>query len=238
VLAEKLPELLDFSKDLTSLEAATKIQLKYLAEEMQAISKGLEKVVQELTASENDGPVSEDFSKTLKEFLGFAEAEVRSLASLYSAVGRNADALALYFGEDPARVPFEQVVSTLLNFVRMLTRAHEENCKQIEFEKKKVEKEAENEKKDFAVSLSSEKLCGALLMSSLELERVKSRVIEGLKGSDVIVEGASSIELDLNDLTGEEDELLCEPGVPWLCSPSYVATTKDLSSTHLCTCNM
>ena len=70
----------------------------------------------------------------LKEFLGFAEAEVRSLASLYSGVvclsflskfllcsqdkkhisklgrfqGRNADALALYFGEDPARTPFEQ----------------------------------------------------------------------------------------------------------------------------------
>lgn len=95
MLAEKLPELLDFHKDLGSLEAATKvfsflfycyislrwfqfflfefwcklsykldfiqIQLKYLAEEMQAVSKGLEKVVQELTASKNDGPVSENF---------------------------------------------------------------------------------------------------------------------------------------------------------------------------------
>lgn len=37
------------------------LQLKYLAEEMQAISKGLEKVIQELSASENDGPVSEYF---------------------------------------------------------------------------------------------------------------------------------------------------------------------------------
>lgn len=82
--------------------------------------------------------------QTLKEFLVFAEAEVRSLTSLYSGVvrhsillsyfrhllfvmcfqdedsyclnisefgfvqGRNADALALYFGEDPARCPFEQ----------------------------------------------------------------------------------------------------------------------------------
>ncbi|XP_048434693.1 formin-like protein 3 isoform X2 [Pyrus x bretschneideri] len=146
VLAEKLPELLDFPKDLVSLEASTKVQLKYLAEEMQAISKGLEKVVQELTASENDGPVSETFCKTLKEFLGHAEAEVRSLASLYSSVGRNADALALYFGEDPARCPFEQVVSTLLNFVRLFVRAHGENCKQLEFEKKKALKEAENEK--------------------------------------------------------------------------------------------
>ncbi|XP_043695174.1 formin-like protein 18 [Telopea speciosissima] len=146
VLADKLPELLDFQKDLVSLEASSKIQLKYLAEEMQAISKGLEKVEQELTASENDGPVSEIFRKTLKEFLIVAEADVRSLASLYAGVGRNADALALYFGEDPARCPFEQVVSTLLNFVRMFGRAHEENCKQIELDKKRAQKEAENEK--------------------------------------------------------------------------------------------
>nr|KJB55085.1 hypothetical protein B456_009G062500 [Gossypium raimondii] len=114
VLNEKSPELLEFPKDLVTLEASTKIQLKCLAEEMQAISKGLEKVVQELTASENDGPVSETFCWTLKEFLGFAESEVRSLALLYSSVGRNADALALYFGEDPARCPFEQVLFDLV----------------------------------------------------------------------------------------------------------------------------
>ncbi|CAL9112185.1 unnamed protein product [Musa textilis] len=146
VLADKLPELLDFPKDLVSLELAAKMQLKFLAEEMQAINKGLEKVEQELTASENDGPVSQIFCKTLEEFLGVAEAEVRSLTSLYSNVGRNADALALYFGEDPTRCPFEQVVSTLLNFVKMFVRAHEENCKQQEMEKKKAQKEAENEK--------------------------------------------------------------------------------------------
>ncbi|KAI3442199.1 Formin-like protein [Psidium guajava] len=146
VLAEKLPEVIDFPKDLMHLEASTKIQLKFLAEEMQAVSKGLEKVVQELAASENDGPVSENFCENLKEFLGIAEAEVRSSASLYSSVGRSADALALYFGEDPTRCPFEQVVSTLLNFVRMFIRAHDENCKQLELEKKKMQKDAETPK--------------------------------------------------------------------------------------------
>ena len=39
------------------------IQLKSLAEEMQAMSKGLEKVEQELTASENDGAISAGFQK-------------------------------------------------------------------------------------------------------------------------------------------------------------------------------
>ncbi|XP_027333657.1 formin-like protein 13 [Abrus precatorius] len=144
VLVDKLPEVLDFSKDLGNLEPAAKIQLKYLAEEMQAINKGLEKVIQELSTSENDGPISETFGKKLKEFLCSAEAEVRSLASLYSSVGRNVDALILYFGEDPSRCPFEQVVSTLLNFTRMFNKAHEENCKQHELEMKKA---AESEKK-------------------------------------------------------------------------------------------
>lgn len=101
MLADKLPEVLDFSKDLASLEAASKvflfvmvrtifrnffirvgtswlkcvisiqIQMRVLAEEMQAISKGLEKVVQELSTSEIDGPVSENFRKVFKLLVFF-----------------------------------------------------------------------------------------------------------------------------------------------------------------------
>lgn len=47
------------------------IQLKSLAEEMQAIIKGLEKVKQELDASQNDGPVSEVFRKVHNCFITF-----------------------------------------------------------------------------------------------------------------------------------------------------------------------
>ncbi|KAF8074397.1 hypothetical protein N665_1104s0005 [Sinapis alba] len=110
---------------------------------MQAINKGLEKIVHELSLSENDGPISHNFNKILKEFLHYAEAEVRSLASLYTGVGRNVDGLIFYFGEDPTKCPFEQGVSTLLNFVRLFNRAHEENVKQREAE---VKKKAEEEK--------------------------------------------------------------------------------------------
>ncbi|CAK9142809.1 unnamed protein product [Ilex paraguariensis] len=142
LLAEKLPELLNFDKDLLHLEGASKIQLKSLAEEMQAVSKGLEKVEQELTASENDGAISAGFQKVLKGFLDTAEAEVRSLISLYSEVGRNADSLSQYFGEDPARCPFEQVTQTLVVFTKMFNKARDENGQQAEAEKKKLEKEA------------------------------------------------------------------------------------------------
>ncbi|VAI13767.1 unnamed protein product [Triticum turgidum subsp. durum] len=145
IVQGKSPELLDFHEDLVSLEAASKLQLKALAEEQQAVVKGLEKVEQELTASESDGPVSDVFRKTLKEFLDDSGADVRALSALYADVGRSADALSLYFGEDPAKYPFEQVASTLLTFVGLFRKAHEENLKQIEAQRKKALKEAEKE---------------------------------------------------------------------------------------------
>ncbi|XP_076920250.1 formin-like protein 14 [Bidens hawaiensis] len=140
LLAEKLPQLLDFDKDLGHLEAASKIQLKTLAEEMQAVSKGLEKVEQELTASENDGDISAGFQKALKSFLDTAEAEVRALISLYTEVGRNADSLSQYFGEDPVRCPFEQVTQILAVFAKMFKKARDENKQQADAEKKRLEK--------------------------------------------------------------------------------------------------
>ncbi|XP_025822313.1 formin-like protein 6 [Panicum hallii] len=188
VLSEKLPELLDFPKDLASLELAAKIQLKSLAEEMQAVNKGLEKVEQELTTSENDGPVSEIFRKTLKDFLIGAEAEVRSLTSLYSNVGRNADALALYFGEDPARCPFEQVVTTLLNFMRLFTRSHEENCKQLDLEKKKALKEAEENSKQ--LDLEKKK-------AQKEVETEKTKILKEAE--------ANSKQLDLEKKKAQKE---------------------------------
>ncbi|PKA46503.1 Formin-like protein 3 [Apostasia shenzhenica] len=151
LLAEKMPDLLDFHKDLIHLETASKIQLKVVAEEMQAVSKGLEKVEQELSASENDGKISIGFRKALKSFLDTAEAEVRSVISLYSEVGRSADSLVQYFGEDPARCPFEQVTSILVVFVNMFHKSHEENIRNAEAEKKKLEKETTKEKPNNSV---------------------------------------------------------------------------------------
>ncbi|KAH6822165.1 actin binding protein [Perilla frutescens var. hirtella] len=114
VIAEKLPEVLDFYEDLVHVEAATK--------EMQAINKGIENLVHETTASENDGAISEIFCMILKNYLGSAEVEVRSLASLYSGVGRNADALAQYFSEDPARCPFDKVFPDQIEMVKHCER--------------------------------------------------------------------------------------------------------------------
>lgn len=38
------------------------------------------------------------------------------------------------------------VTATLLNFVRLFQKAHDENCKEAELEKKKAQKEAETKK--------------------------------------------------------------------------------------------
>nr|CAB3458506.1 unnamed protein product [Digitaria exilis] len=141
VLAARSPQLLNFYVDLVSLDAASMIQVKMLAEEMYAVSKGLEKVQMEYEASERDGPVSEIFREKLKEFTGSVGAEVQSLSSLFSEVSKKIDALIKYFGEDPVRCCFEQVISTLLTFVTNFRKAHAENLRQVEFEKKKTEKE-------------------------------------------------------------------------------------------------
>jgi len=145
-LAARSPQLLNFYDDLASLDAASKIQLEMLVTEMHEVVKGLKKVQLEYDASQMDGPVSETFLMKLKEFTDNAQADVESLSSLYQIVGKNVDALALYFGEDPARCPYERVISTLLTFVKKFRIAHEENLEQAELEKKNAEKDTQAEK--------------------------------------------------------------------------------------------
>ncbi|CDY27130.1 BnaA08g07680D [Brassica napus] len=119
-----------------------KIELKTLAEEMQAADKGLKKVVQELVASENDGAISLGFRKVLKEFLDIAEAEVRLLASLHKESGGNADSLCQYFGEDMVKLLLTKI---LILFMKTFIKSREENEKQAEADKKKLEKDATKE---------------------------------------------------------------------------------------------
>ena len=64
------------------------------------------------------------------------------------------------------------VVSTLLNFVRMFVRAHGENCKQLEFERKKALKEAENEK--MKAGTLSRKESGRLIQTPIKSANIKS----------------------------------------------------------------
>ncbi|KAJ4792637.1 Formin-like protein [Rhynchospora pubera] len=141
VLAENLPEVLDFSSDLIHLEPASKIQFRDLAEWMNEIREGLKYVEQELSSSNSEGSSSGVFHKTLEEFFGVAKAEYRSLSALSTAVGRNADAMVVYFGEDPTKCSFETVISTLLHFVKMFEKAHSDNLANYEMEKRKAEKE-------------------------------------------------------------------------------------------------
>ncbi|GKE49625.1 formin-like protein 13 isoform X1, partial [Tanacetum coccineum] len=135
VLADKLPEVLDFSKDLGSLEPASKMQLKLLGEKMQVNTRGWCRVVEEKRFAKKEGRVSKKFRKGLKEFVCSADNEVRSLVSLYTTLVQNAYALARYFDEDPAICTYEQIVLTLLEFTRMFNQAIEENTKQLESEK-------------------------------------------------------------------------------------------------------
>ncbi|KAG6542917.1 hypothetical protein Mapa_015607 [Marchantia paleacea] len=149
MITEKEADLLVFHKDLPHLEGASKILLTKMAEEMQSIIRGLQKLEQELNASEKDGPISEGFRSVLKTFLKSAEADQRSLATFYLEVGRDADLLVQFFDRDPARCSFERVTSILFNFVSAFTKAGEDNIK------------TDKESKDVAVALTPDgsKVC-------------------------------------------------------------------------------
>ncbi|WOL08643.1 formin-like protein 17 [Canna indica] len=133
VLADNFPVAFDLDKDLVSLESASKIDPKVLADDIEEICKGLEDVEHEMKSPQADG--SEMFFKNLEEFLVIARAEVSSLTSLHSEVLRNVDAMAIYFGEDPARCQRKEVLSKLFEFTRMLQRAARENCQRVEMER-------------------------------------------------------------------------------------------------------
>ncbi|KAJ4788174.1 Formin-like protein [Rhynchospora pubera] len=148
VTATKWPHLMDFHEELAGLENASKIQLKVLTEEQESISKGLKRAEGELKASKEDGPVSEIFRKTLEEFVTKSQADVEEMKARYTAVEQSAKDLSVYFGEDPAKCPFEQVMATILNFVRLFRKAHDENLKYAEMEKKKAQKDAEEKSKE------------------------------------------------------------------------------------------
>ncbi|XP_076925920.1 putative formin-like protein 15b [Bidens hawaiensis] len=142
LLTNKSPGLLDFHEDLASLEAASKIELKGLEEQMVALSNGMKKLKQELDASANDGPVSAGFLVTLKGFIDHAEEELTSVTNHYTAVkliensSKGQHALALYFGEDPDRCTFEQATQILFNFVRLFQKCHKENLERDELKRK------------------------------------------------------------------------------------------------------
>ncbi|PWA73417.1 formin, FH2 domain-containing protein [Artemisia annua] len=66
VLADKQPEVLDFSKDLESLLPASRLPMHYFKKEMKAITKGLNNVTEEVSKAKNDGPMSVNFRKGCK----------------------------------------------------------------------------------------------------------------------------------------------------------------------------
>ncbi|PWA70933.1 Formin-like protein 6 [Artemisia annua] len=211
VLADNLPELLDFSKELGSLEAASKIQLKFLAEEMHTFTNGMKSVIQEKKSCKKDGHVSKRFRKSLKRFLASAEGEVNSLMSLYNGMDKTVDSLICYFGEDPTRCSYEQAIQTLLAFVRSFNQAHEENCKQIELEKKKAQKEEKLKLQNIEAQKNKE-----AEKEKLELQKQANKESELLKNTNK--------ESGLIRNTNKESRLIRNTNGNWTANPSQLGS--------------
>nr|GEX23729.1 hypothetical protein [Tanacetum cinerariifolium] len=145
ILADKQPDVLDFSKDLRSLEPASRFPMHYLQNEMEAITEGLKNISKEVSKAKNDGPMSVNFRKALEKFRRSAEEEVKSLQTRYhSTYLYGTEDLIHYFEEDRFNWPWKpccfQVATYLMKFVIMFNQAHKDNIQQIEEEKKKEER--------------------------------------------------------------------------------------------------
>ncbi|KAL7598355.1 hypothetical protein Lser_V15G22684 [Lactuca serriola] len=145
VVAEQMPELLYFYKDLIHLQDAYWIQIKDLYEEKCAIINSFEKVKQEFDASVSDGSVSAKFRKALRTFLYSADAELPSLIALFDEVDRYAESLVIYFGEDPNHYSWGQVITYLVYFIEMFKKAHNHNNMKATARKKKLETSTKEE---------------------------------------------------------------------------------------------
>ncbi|KAI3690395.1 hypothetical protein L2E82_48419 [Cichorium intybus] len=140
VVAEQMPELLDFDKDLIHLQAAymRNIRIRSLRQVKHAITGGFEEVQQEFEASANDGGVSAKFRLAMKNFLDSAGTQLSPLTSFFDEVDQYADSLAVYFAEDPYRCPWEQVITSLVRFIVKFKKAHDQNKQWADSEKKRL----------------------------------------------------------------------------------------------------
>ncbi|KAI3690384.1 hypothetical protein L2E82_48408 [Cichorium intybus] len=139
VVAEQTPELLDFYKDLVHLHDAYWIHIKSLYEGKSAMIEGFEKVQEEFDILANDGGLHNPFKMALGSFLDSAGAELRRLNAFFDEVDRYAESLVLYFGEDPSHYSWKQVIISLVRFIEMFKKAHNQNKRWEDAKKKKLQ---------------------------------------------------------------------------------------------------
>ncbi|PWA76983.1 hypothetical protein CTI12_AA228360 [Artemisia annua] len=107
VLADKQPELLNFSKDLGGLVHASKLLVKSLADDMHAITTALRNVMLEKRFAKKEGPLSKRFPKIQLKFLA---EEMQAIKKGLEKVGEE---LSMAENDGPISEKFRKVRMSL-----------------------------------------------------------------------------------------------------------------------------
>ncbi|GJW00850.1 formin-like protein 13 isoform X1 [Tanacetum coccineum] len=95
---DKQRDVLDFSKDLGSLEPASRLSMHYLQNEMETITKGLKNISEEVSKAKNDGHMSINFRKLIKSTKPVPYGQPYNKEVFGNALGKPNNPPPRYFG--------------------------------------------------------------------------------------------------------------------------------------------
>ncbi|XP_034563956.1 LOW QUALITY PROTEIN: delphilin [Notolabrus celidotus] len=120
-LCQHFPELLNFSRDLTTVPLAAKVNQKVITAEL----SDLHSTIQDIrTACLKIPPTSEDhFASVMSSFLENSHPSIQSLESLQTRTMEEFSKVASYFGEDSKSTKTEAFFAIFADFVSKFERA-------------------------------------------------------------------------------------------------------------------
>ncbi|KAF7659610.1 hypothetical protein LDENG_00295580 [Lucifuga dentata] len=120
-LCQHFPELLNFSRDLTTVPLAAKVNQRIITAEL----SDLHSTIQDIRAAcQKIPPTAEDhFASVMSSFLENSHPAVQSLESLQSQAMEEFSRVALYFGEDSKSTSTETFFGIFAEFMSKFERA-------------------------------------------------------------------------------------------------------------------
>eukprot|EP01121_Diplochlamys_sp_Union-15-3_P020314 TRINITY_DN78_c0_g2_i1.p1 TRINITY_DN78_c0_g2~~TRINITY_DN78_c0_g2_i1.p1 ORF type:complete len:386 (+),score=87.93 TRINITY_DN78_c0_g2_i1:45-1202(+) len=137
-IEDKHPDLLKWTKELSSVRHATKVSFPAVQSEMAALKKSTEateKKVQAVMKEEKRKP--DNFDKMMPSIVEKCKKEYEELEKLFNKVSQDYEKLAEKFGEEPKTTPPEALFGMVSDFMNLFKKAR----KEVKIQKAKAEKE-------------------------------------------------------------------------------------------------
>jgi len=126
--------LIDFTEEISSLEAAMRYQPESIQEEMASLEEGLQEIQQQLeqATEEEKSPTSKffQFFDAMKMFSQFARVELDRIVSEWTAFAESAESVLLAFGSTTDASPVKELWGHFYIFAKKFQEALEDSEQQ------------------------------------------------------------------------------------------------------------